>query len=83
MKRDAIHRPMPFFHELRQLEMSVRLLIVAALGASSSAWADQLGQGPWCWVAAHSETMFCDYVSYDSCRDANRGKDGVCVPRTH
>ena len=62
--------------------MSVRLLIVAGLMATAtSAWANQLGQGHWCWIAAHSETLFCDYVSYGSCRDANHDKDGVCVPR--
>ncbi len=65
--------------------MCVRLLIVAPalMLAATSAWASQLGQGRCCWVAAHSETMFCDYVSYGSCRDANRNKEGVCVPRTH
>ena len=64
--------------------MRVRLLIIASLTVvPTSAWSNELGQGRWCWVAAHSETMFCDYVSYGSCRDANNGKDGVCVPRTH
>jgi hypothetical protein len=63
--------------------MTVQLSIVAALMlAATSAWANQLGQGRWCWVAAHSETMFCDYTTYGSCRDANHGNDGVCVPRT-
>ncbi len=62
----------------------VCLLIFAALMlVAASAWANQLGQGHWCWVAVHSETMFCNYVSYGSCRDANHGKDGICVPRTH
>ncbi len=64
--------------------MSIRVLIAAALLlATTSAWAAQLGQGHWCWAAAHSEVLFCDYVTYGSCRDGNAGKDGTCVLRPH
>jgi hypothetical protein len=50
-------------------------LIIPALAAI-------LGQNSWCYNPPGSEQLFCDYVSYGSCRDAHRNEEGgVCVPR--
>jgi hypothetical protein len=43
--------------------------------------AQQIGQSRWCWISAHSNVLFCDYSSLDTCRDANKGNDGTCVLR--
>jgi hypothetical protein len=63
--------------------MSVRLLIIVALlVAAISAWSGELGQGQWCWLASNGESMFCGYVSFSSCRESNKGLEGVCIPWT-
>jgi len=41
----------------------------------------QQGQSPWCWAASSSSVVFCDYSTYDTCRDANKSNDGTCVRR--
>ena len=61
--------------------VSLAVIISFALVVTADARNNRVGQNSWCWVSQNG-VEFCDYSSFQSCRDANRRSgDGTCIRR--
>jgi hypothetical protein len=57
------------------------VLLLLLTGTAQAGQNNRTGQNEWCWVTGKTNVEFCDYSSFSSCREKNKGGDGTCIKR--